>query len=364
MNTSRRLKLMPLAIGGVTLALIGLMGLGLAWAAGKQGLADVLDSPAVSRSGPERSITTSVAASGKRLLSVGPRGLILLSTDEGGSWKQVPSPVSADLTSVRFMPSGLAWAVGHDAVILKSSDGGSTWVRALDGRALLKTLKLAGEKDAKLAREIDRTMAQSATADVWPAAILDIGFVDAQRGFAVGAFGLLLATVDGGTTWQPWSSRSENERSFHLYAINGDDARPYIAGEQGLLLRLDEAGERFLKVETPYNGSYFGVQAKAGQVLAYGLRGSAYLSADSGANWRRIETGTEANIVAGSLDNNKFWLASQRGDFLSGDVAGGSLVPVKSAPGPDLYGAALARPGRLALARLNGVSVLDTSLAR
>ena len=62
-----------------------------------------------------------------------------------------------------------AWAVGHDAVALRSTDGGASWQRVLDGRALLKLLRehyapSVGAPDAgKVREEVERWAAQSAT---------------------------------------------------------------------------------------------------------------------------------------------------------------------------------------------------------
>lgn len=319
---------------------------------------DVLDTAPLKRAVAERTTVTGIAASGPTLIAVGPRGTLLRSTDSGGHWQAVELPLSADLTSVRFSAPDTAWAVGHDAVILKSTDRGASWVRVLDGRLLLKTLQQAAQGNAQLAKDIERTMAQSASPDVWPTALFDLMFIDAERGFAVGAFGLLLATTDGGKTWQPASDRSDNERSFHLYAIQGEGGRPYIAGEQGVLLRLDEAGQRFVRVETPYKGSYFGLATAGEAVLAYGLRGNAFLSSDAGASWRKLETGTDANLVGAALQAEGLWLATQGGDILAGTPAAETLTVSASAPGPDLYGAVALEPGRYAVARLNGVTTL------
>lgn len=327
-------------------------------------LPDVLDTPTLVRAAAARAMVSGIAASGATLIAVGPRGTLLRSTDGGAQWQAVAVPVSADLTSVRFSSSDTAWAVGHDAVILKSTDGGATWARVLDGRVLLKTLQQAAQGDPRLAKDVERTMAQSASPDVWPTALFDLMFIDAERGFAVGAFGLLLATTDGGKTWQPASDRTDNERGFHLYAIQGEGGRPYIAGEQGVLLRLDAMGQRFVRVETPYKGSFFGLATAGNAVLAFGLRGNAFLSLDAGGSWRKLETRTDANLVSAALRDDAMWLATQGGDILAGSVASDKLAVLASAPGPDLYGAVALEPGRFAVARLNGVATIVGARAK
>jgi photosystem II stability/assembly factor-like uncharacterized protein len=83
-----------------------------------------------------RGIVTGLGRAGKRVVAVGQRGHVLISDDAGEKWQQSEVPVSADLVAVHFPDAEAGWAVGHDGVILNSTDGGRTWVRQLDGRTL------------------------------------------------------------------------------------------------------------------------------------------------------------------------------------------------------------------------------------
>src|SRR5690606_5595684 len=74
-----------------------------------------------------QALLTAIDAAGDRLVAVGSRGHIPLSTDGGALWKQVAVPVRGLLTDVRFVDAQTGWAVGHDATILKTTDGGDSW---------------------------------------------------------------------------------------------------------------------------------------------------------------------------------------------------------------------------------------------
>ena len=63
----------------------------------------------------------------KQLVAVGERGHILLSND-AITWRQANVPVRTTLTAVYFVDESHGWAVGHDATILFSQDGGENWV--------------------------------------------------------------------------------------------------------------------------------------------------------------------------------------------------------------------------------------------
>ncbi|MEP1594934.1 MAG: YCF48-related protein, partial [Halieaceae bacterium] len=59
-----------------------------------------------------------------RLFTVGERGLIAYSDDNGKTWQQAKVPVSATLTAITFTDSGDGWVVGHGGTILRSNDSG------------------------------------------------------------------------------------------------------------------------------------------------------------------------------------------------------------------------------------------------
>ena len=332
------------------------------------GLPDPLDTPAQLSGFAAKAATTGIARQGDRLIAVGPRGLIMVSADAAVSWRQVTSPVSTDLVSVKFIGANIAWAVGHDAVALRSADAGATWQKALDGRSVLALLRGTYAARAKagdgaalaVSGEIERSMQQSATKDVFPEPFLDVWFADANEGFLVGAFGLVLRTGDGGKTWEPWIERLDNERRFHLYAMTGEGPRRYIAAEQGLLLQLDAATQRFVKLKTPYNGTFFGIDVRGERLLVFGLRGNAYVRLRDDTEWIKIETLIDDNIVAAlNMADGRLLLVSQVGHVLevSSDWRHARVLN-KPAAG-EVLGAVAAGPKRVALARVSGVGAID-----
>jgi photosystem II stability/assembly factor-like uncharacterized protein len=251
---------------------------------------DPLDRPAEESALATRTLLTGVTAAGARLVAVGQRGHVLWSDDEGATWTQAWVPVSTDLTSVRFASAARGWAVGHDGVVLATIDGGRSWVKRLDRRDL-GPLPLRS--------------------------FLDVWFEDEQTGFAVGAFNLIVRTDDGGVRWTPWLDRTENPKALHLHAIARVAGDVWIAGEQGLVLRLDRAGQRFRAVPVPYGGSFFGVTGTARTVVVFGLRGNAFRSHDRGATWERVETGVSDSITgATNTPDGRIVLVTQAGHVL------------------------------------------------
>ena len=79
------------------------------------------------------SLLLDVVSTGDRLVAVGERGHIIYSDDDGYKWVQASVPVISTLTSVYFVNEQIGWAVGHDAIVLKTDDAGQTWAKQFDG---------------------------------------------------------------------------------------------------------------------------------------------------------------------------------------------------------------------------------------
>lgn len=291
---------------------------------------DRLDLPAEITQRAATSSLTGISRAGSTYIVVGERGHILRSTDKGGSWTQSPVPLSSPLIAVHFPTPEKGWAVGHDGVILHSADGGKNWVRQLDGRkagdlmvAHYEKLPQAGDpRLAKALQEAKRFRREGASKP-----FQDVYFENEQSGWAIGSFNMILKTADGGKTWEPWLDRTENQEAYSLHALAVADEEIFIAGELGLLMRLDRQQNRFVAVNSPYKGSFFGIAGKPGVVLVYGLRGNLFRSRDKGKTWQSLKQGTEAVLVGGCfLDDGRLVLVSNAGDVLVSSDDGDSFV--------------------------------------
>jgi photosystem II stability/assembly factor-like uncharacterized protein len=301
------------------------------------GYRDVLEQPATSTPLAARGLFNGLARAGPRVVAVGQRGHILISDDAGATWTQARVPVSSDLVAVTFPTPTQGWAVGHDGVVLHSADAGATWTRQLDGLAVGRLVHAwyadasakgelgSAEQAASLMTEAKRIEKQGHDNP-----FLDVWFADERTGFVVGAFNLILRTADGGKSWEPWMHRTDNPRALHLYAIREAGGRLHIAGEQGLLLRLDEPAGRFRALEIPYKGTLFGLAGGPASVVAFGLRGNAFRSVDGGKSWSKVETGLQVGLTGGAAHEGRLVLVSQAGHVLVSRDDGASFVLGKS----------------------------------
>ena len=256
-------------------------------------LANAATESAVKAPLASRSLLLDVQSTGNKLVAVGTRGHIFISKDSGNVWQQIEAPTKNTLTSVFFINKDLGWAVGHEAVILRTQDGGDSWEKVY-----------ADPED-------DRPLF-----DVW--------FKDARNGIAIGAYGLILETVDGGESWElkPFQPKysgggvesdgaqsdenfDEFEGDYHLNQIaSSATGYLYMAGEVGHFYRSTDEGKSWNSLATPYEGSFYGVLPLEGDsLLLFGLRGHLFRSDDAGANWIEIVTESE-DMLTGGLSMN------------------------------------------------------------
>lgn len=327
---------------------------------------DLLDLPAADNPRALHMLQLAIARAGDRLVSVGEGGIILLSDDGGAGWRQAAQvPVSVTLTDVDFVGPAQGWAVGHSGVVLHTRDGGETWQRQLDGNGAARAvaaeadaLKAAGAAGADAATRNGEYM----IADGPDKPFLDVTFADESRGWVVGAYGLALETKDGGASWQSITARIPNRGGKHLYRIAPLGEGLIVAGEQGALFRAVDANGEFTAIESPYEGTFFGLlPLRDGGILAFGLKGNAWRASADLADWQRVALGPEVTVTAGiRLADDSLILGDEGGRLSRSTDEAGSFAPLGSSGGTGLTAIAQAPDGTLVVAGPRGNSRLDS----
>lgn len=292
---------------------------------------DPLETPSLSTDRAHKSLLLDITRTGNRLVAVGAHGHIVYSDDSGKSWLQAQTPSSVTLTALYFPNATNGWAVGHDGLILHSSDSGETWVKQFDGYLANEAIVKGASQNKELAlaaleaatesgdsAKIDNAemMLENVTYALEDAQydqdngstkpFLDVWFYDSNMGFAVGAYGMVFHTRDGGKNWIDWSAHLENSDRLHINGVTMVGPRSLmLVGERGLVLRSDDMGKNWRALPSPYEGSLFGIMAKSDNVLIFGLRGNLYHSVDGGIQWQKVQTDSEQTLMAGIAKADK-----------------------------------------------------------
>lgn len=306
-------------------------------------------------------------------VAVGQRGHVLLS-DDGQTWTQAEQvPVQSTLTRVAREGRRL-WAIGQDATILSSADGGRTWF-------------------------IQHWEPQTESADgedLPDLPLLDAAFITALKGFAVGAYGRFMSTTDGGVTWQvermedrvtreaiDWAEVAREQDDYdamsddmgmaddegELFVDKGcyefyechlndllvlEDGRMMIAAERGYGYRSTDEGQTWESFRFPYTGSMFGLIELDGCVIAYGLRGNIQKSCDFGNSWERLSyDGDQTLMGATYLPDGRVLMVGAAAARVTLD-ADGNIETTSDRLGSD-YAAVMVEDGHLILVGEDGV---------
>ncbi|WP_347208179.1 YCF48-related protein [Abyssibacter sp.] len=210
-------------------------------------------------------LLTDIVKTGDQYVAVGWRGHILRS-DNARDWHQAKVPVNVLLTAVEFVDPLRGWVVGHDGVILHTTDGGEQWVVQQFNPGA--------------------------------SALLDVMFFNASNGIAVGTYGAMFSTSDGGVTW----IRSENaltDEGFHFNDLTrlGNGA-VLVVGEFGTLAISTDAAATWSALDSPYDSSLFAAAplGDRGAVIG-GLRGNLFVTRDvTSGEWARIDNAAKQSI--------------------------------------------------------------------
>ncbi|MBE0661642.1 MAG: T9SS type A sorting domain-containing protein [Bacteroidales bacterium] len=215
-----------------------------------------------------------------KLIAVCAGSTVLYSTDMGESWELQFNPAGlnnyANLKSVYFLNASTGFISTSNALILKTTNGGSSWTQVYSGVPAIS--------------------------------FNDFHFIDNNLGYACGNHGWMIKTTDAGQTWDYLSSSV----LVHLLEIEFiSDTKGFILTEsEEYLLETIDAGETWqaksfsppLEVSEMYGlqfvndttGFVFGKNSSS-----TGSYGKVYKTTDAGITW--IEVLHESSLNQGSM---------------------------------------------------------------
>jgi len=313
---------------------LGLMALTALLAAPAAGRAAAASAPASSASDTDQPIWRAthglllgLARAGTRLVAVGNGGAVLLSDDEGATWRNAKTPTDELLTSVVFPTPTEGWAVGQDGEVLHSTDAGQSWTQQ----------HLSAGSDQALFTVISLTPLHL---------------------FASGAYNLILETQDGGATWK--DSKIDNlDDDYHLNCAVARGNDILVTGEAGHAF-IRYAGA-WTQVKLPYDGSQFAcLVGPDGSFYSFGLRGTAFKAEPGATQWTKIDTGQPYSIFgAANLINGSMALVGANGLILLLDPATGKVTTLPAPTDQALSAVVEGHNGKLIAVGNDGVHLID-----
>ncbi len=163
-------------------------------------------------------------------------------------------------------------------------------------------------------------------------------FADADTGWAVGAHGTVLKTIDGGESWEP--QQSSLGQDFGLSAVAaGDGETAWAVGDEGTVLRTLDGGQTWTSRGKGASAHLSAVQvvdaktAWAGGLAVDGRGGTVIKTVNGGDSWANLFNGGITVVDISARDAQTAWVS----DLLSlertvdGGASWATVTPIPGA---------------------------------
>lgn len=261
-----------------------------------------------------------VAHSGDEVMVVSSVGAIVISEDGGENWQRFELPGRPPLIDITACPSGeffaldterRVWRRGTDAGQWQSSaidtpentlsihcaPNGRLWVSASFGTLYWSENSMQQWNEFSLYEDLQFTT---------------VRFVDEQNGFALGEFGTVLASADGGDSWE---TLEPIPNEFYPMGVDFLDASTgWAGGLDGVIWQTTDGGQSWKRQKSVTSAPIYNVHASEHGVFAVG--GSAKLVEMVGSEWKTFEGAPEVLAFmrgVDTLDNGSLLVAGGGG---------------------------------------------------
>lgn len=207
-------------------------------------------------------ISQALAANGKVLVAGTQSGVLLVSADSGKTWKREPLGM-ASIIGLATCPDGSFVGIDFNHKVWSGDAQGANWKSvALDKPRTPLTVACDGKgqwwvagSGAKIAKSADRGASWQLTDLNEDAQLTALQMVDGRFGIALGEFGMVVTTEDGGATWQ---KREPIPGDFYPYAtLFLDRQSGYASSIAGQILKTNNGGKTWTKLENPTGASLY-----------------------------------------------------------------------------------------------------------
>ena len=222
---------------------------------------------------------------------IGDHGTLLKTTDGGSTWVEKAIGFNTIFSSLAVLSSQTLWAAGQSGALYQSTDGGETWARHdLGVTAALRAIAFVGPFAGYVAGDgiILRTSDGGGT---WSTMVTDS--TQSFECLARYGYDMLVAgsslrlsiytTTDGGGTWS--AGPAEVTGAIHAVVL-GDSLAAWAAGDSGRVFYRPSASAPWQAVPMPGTSAvrrlFF---LRANHIYAAGDAGSIWYSTDAGSHW-------------------------------------------------------------------------------
>lgn len=237
----------------------------------------------------------SVAAPGEQVAwAAGTAGKVVRTEDGGKTWVSQKTKTLENLQGLAAFDEKNAIIVGNHSLILYTTDGGQTWNKATQPTppkpeiSKLFRVKIAGNsvwavgEYNTLLRSDDKGVTWTRVLPEMDRNLNTIAFAG-NVGILFGEAGLTLRSTDGGATWN--EIKVDNPVSLMSLAFR-DDKHGVAVGLTGTLMTTSDAGETWVSVPNPTNEHLLDIRWEGEQWVAVGDKGVIVTSNADAKDWK------------------------------------------------------------------------------
>ena len=200
-------------------------------------------------------------------------------------------------------------------------------------------------------------------------ALNSVVFVNDQVGFAAGHDATVLKTIDGGDTWRVFYRDTEFENPL-LAVYFEDENKGYAVGAFSLMVETTDGGETW-KTRPIFEGNANDYHlndlysSKAGTLLIPSEFGIVYRSVDGGASFEEIQTSYEGSFWSGlGLSDGSILVYGMRGTIYRSVDEGATWAQVDASTKKSFGGGVELDDGTVVLSGLNGVVAYSSDMGK
>ena len=217
-------------------------------------------------------------------------------TNGGANWENLYDSLNytGPMNSIHFVNDSTGWAVGEGGKIIKTTNGGISWIPQISGTLL--TLR-------------------------------STYFVDNNRGWAVGTQGRIIRTTNGGANWVTQISGTSNSL-FSLFFT--DVATGFAVGGSGTIRKTTNGGINWSGQSigsTPPLLSVYFINGTIGWIAGQDISGNGLIlhTTNGGVNWTQQTSGVKFSLSSIHFEDKDLGWAVGIKDTILNTTNGGTI---------------------------------------
>ncbi|MEX0965944.1 MAG: PKD domain-containing protein [Bacteroidia bacterium] len=257
-------------------------------------------------------------------------------------WTAQTTGTSADLVYIKFIDSTHGWAFGAGGVVLKTSNGGTSW----------RDVSASTDFDTRSAYAFDTNMAvavgEYSNGDGFILRTTDGGanwttitsslderllgvYFSGDKGWAVGRKGEFYFSSDKGATWNSQNS-SAGEDLETVFAVSPSTA--WKAGEDGEIFRTSNSGSSWSSQNSGTGRDIFTIFFIDQNVGWAGVENGTLLNTtNGGSTWSSSSPASSDILAIEFVNNSRGWIAGEAGMLYTTTDSGNTWTAETAASG-------------------------------